>query len=164
MKKLTLAIILVLSASALAWAFEINFPRKTEVKATVLVDELGEILFGDEAARIEITAIPKTETTPIAKVEQLKSFFFSPLTICTNGTNTALTVPANHFFILTDIESINVTVRVLDTGTPKLEANSGHRSYASGIAFGPSSIVQVCSKSSTASAVATLMGRLIPTA
>jgi hypothetical protein len=41
-----------------AWALEVTFGKKTRAKATVVVDELGTILFGAVPAPVEVTNFP----------------------------------------------------------------------------------------------------------
>ncbi len=57
--RVILATALVLSVLVgTAWALEVTFGNKTRAKATVVVDELGTILFGAVPAPVEVTNFP----------------------------------------------------------------------------------------------------------
>lgn len=56
MKRTVLGVVIgFLAAATLAWALEVKLPTRTTARATVVVDELGSILFGSTPAKVEVT-------------------------------------------------------------------------------------------------------------
>lgn len=41
-----------------AWAIDVTFPLRAKARVTVLVNELGQVLFGDTPGRVEVTNFP----------------------------------------------------------------------------------------------------------
>ncbi|HZT07781.1 MAG TPA: hypothetical protein VFC51_12175 [Chloroflexota bacterium] len=57
----------LLTAATLAWALEVRLPTRTTAKATVVVDEIGAVLFGSTPAKVEVTNCQSGTPTMVVK-------------------------------------------------------------------------------------------------
>ncbi len=55
MRASLISLVVLLTVSTLAWAFELEFPQRTKINATVVTDEAGNILFGMKPGQVEIS-------------------------------------------------------------------------------------------------------------
>jgi len=59
MRKLVVGVLFgFLAAATAAWALEVTFPTRSKAQARVIVDELGNVLFGAMPAKVEVTNLP----------------------------------------------------------------------------------------------------------
>ena len=65
MRKLVVGVLFgFLAAATAAWALEVTFPTRSKAQARVVVDELGNVLFGAMPAKVEVTnLVPAGATT-----------------------------------------------------------------------------------------------------
>jgi len=163
MRKLVVGVLFgFLAAATAAWALEVTFPTRSKAQARVIVDELGNVLFGAMPAKVEVTNLPSgcgTVETASAVVDQITGSAVSA---------NVLTVPAGKRFILTDytIADSNTSEPLVlsDSGGARLIVSGvGSSRFESGVSFGPGeTIVLTRSNGMTPQFRGTFMGRLEP--
>jgi hypothetical protein len=60
-----LLLTITMLGAATVGAFTVNFPHRLRVGAAVIVDELGNVLFGSTPGKVEVTNFPATQTVTV---------------------------------------------------------------------------------------------------
>jgi len=170
MRKLVVGVLFgFLAAATAAWALEVTFPTRSKAQARVIVDELGNVLFGAMPAKVEVSVLLKAGATTepwSTSVDAGTGAAAVPVT----------TVPSDRMLVITDLDgaygcndycelrdgSGSVRFQWLNWPVPQ-------RTYGSGVVFGPGEEVIWAGRvlpggTGTPSVVrrVTFMGRLIP--
>lgn len=147
MRKLVLGTLFgFLVAATAALALDVSFPTRSKAQARVIVDELGNVLFGAMPAKVEVTNLPPSSggyepwsvTVPTGYVQSPVQLF---------------SVPADKRLVITDIDGrytcyVNgngsVPCTLSDSSGVRLTwtyDSSRVRSYVTGLSFGPNETV-----------------------
>lgn len=157
--------------STAAWtlAIPVTFPARAKAKLVGIVDEVGNVLFGTTPGKVEVMNFPVADQLFSRTLTTVVFPTPSPSAIVT-------TVPSDRALIVTDIDGryscggevcclsdgsvCRLAWRSPETATP----SSDHRSYSTGVRFGPGEAV-VWAPYNVGQNVygqVTVMGRLVP--
>jgi hypothetical protein len=129
-----LAACTVVGTATLAWAMTVVMPNTIRPKGMLLVNELGNVIFGPSApAKVEVTNLPAAagpSGCPAADIVTIGGASF--------GANPIYTVPAGKTLIIADLDLESGcgsdTILVSDgTGYVGSFRQSAHRSFALGL-------------------------------
>jgi hypothetical protein len=153
-----------------------------QARAVWVVDEAGELLFGNTPAKVQVTNLTASQVLGEPVSFRSTAAVLGP---STDPTVTVATVPADHAFLMTDIEGtyvccngdlpcalsdstgIRLTWRWLSTAAVS-PPSPGQRSYTTGILFNPGQTISLglaitpVQCSGVHGGDITLMGRLVP--
>ena len=147
--------VLALIGIGAAYGVEVALPSRARAKATVVVDSLGQVLFGSTPARVELVNLP--DSSNIAD-EAWSVVSAGPV---------IETVPLDKALLITDISAATNN----QSGTMALSDSTGTRlvwdqfspkrfSFTTGLLFGPGESVTYTFNGGGAP-TATFMGRMI---
>jgi hypothetical protein len=143
----------LLASAAIVRAFNVTFPTRATAKAVVVVDELGNVLFGSKPGQVEVTSLPPTPATEIFNFT-----FEGPADGSAVSSVTVATVPTDRALLITDIDGNYQCDVPIGENPPScgcdLRDSSGlrlrwysaptyaggdstHRTYSTGIRFSP---------------------------
>lgn len=170
MRKLVLGVLIgFFVAASAAFALDVSFPPRSKAQARIIVDELGNILFGAMPAKVEVTNWPASPIdstgTPWSAVVDVASP--APSVV-------AFTVPADSRLLLTDIDGAYACAAggptrctLSDSHGARLTWNSGgydspHHSYSTGVLFDAGEIVTMSAPIAVQGPSISFQGRLLP--
>jgi hypothetical protein len=155
MRRLAVLVTVIGLLASAAAAVTVTLPLKTRAKATVVVDELGQVLFGSAPGKVEVTNMPSVTVAP----EEIFNASFDRWTTPANGPQVIATVPANRVLVLTDVVwaannvpcyfdisggscsgSASGPCRLTDSSGGRLVLDTtptGRQAYTTGLRFGP---------------------------
>jgi len=147
-----------LTASTLALALEVRLPPRTTPKSGLLVDELGNVLFGSMPARVQV-------------VDQNAGEPWSAAVDAGAGQPSiaVATVPAGRRLVVTELDGAwacnGCQLRAgasLRLGWAN-DVGVRQRSYRDGVVFEPGETIMWTASAGGVSGTLALMGRLVPT-
>ena len=110
-----------LTAATLAWALEVRLPTRTTAKATLVVNEMGSVLFGSIPARVEVTNFP-TEA-PALVVKDANGVVI--------GTPSRPVTPGSPIHVVRQVDSVNVEMVIRESAINGTSSGWGTRYYES---------------------------------
>ena len=135
---------------ATAWALQVRLPARTTARASIVVDENGDVVFGAKGAKVEL----------------MQEVFN-----VTVSDHPVVTVPLDKAFILTDIDGVYTSTTYCElrdsTGLrlrwPPPTNTSSVRSYSTGLRFAPGETVTwQDSGGGNVGGQITFMGKFVP--
>jgi hypothetical protein len=176
MRLALLTFVAILGAVTSALALQVKLPKTLTAKATVVADELGNVLFGTIPGKVEVTNFPSGQGSSSGPGTPFSVY----IDTLSSGTQSVpvTTVPSGQQLLITDIDGFyqctqtggNSTRCVLQDGTGTRFAWWGavsyQHSFTTGIVFQPGEVVTWTTSlppgGGAVQGPITFMGRLIP--